>query len=130
MQMASQAGALKNDAAIEAVVIHIDSFAKTNPSPTFSANPDAGRDLYNQTCAACHGAEGNGQPALNAPSLRGIEDWYLVKQYENFRQGIRGAHPDDVYGQQMQAMSTALTSEEEMRDVAAWLLSLGVDAED
>ena len=37
----------------------------------------------------------------NAPRLAGMSDWYLARQLENFRQGIRGTHPQDFHGAQM-----------------------------
>lgn len=125
MQMASQASLLSDDRAIEAVIRRINSFPDKAPLATIQGNLDAGRENYRLSCSSCHGPEGNGNAALNAPSLRGIDDWYLVRQYENFRDGIRGAHEDDPYGQQMEAMAQVL-SEQEMKDVAAWLLSLGI----
>ena len=127
MQMASQASLLRDDQAVEAVAREIDSFPNKAPDATFEANPDTGRDRYNMTCGACHGPEAVGNQALNAPSLRGIDDWYLVRQYENFREGIRGTHADDTYGQQMQRMGQVLESEQDMKDVAAWLQSLGIN---
>lgn len=127
MQMASQSSLLKDDQAIEAVVRQIDSFTNKALAPTFDADLDAGRDHYNMTCSACHGPEGVGNQAMNAPSLRGINDWYLVRQYENFRLGVRGTHEDDIYGQQMQRMGNVVESEQDMKDVAAWLLSLGIN---
>ena len=30
-----------------------------------------------------------------------MSDWYLVTQLKNFKQGVRGAHPKDMYGPQM-----------------------------
>lgn len=125
MQMASQASLLSDDAAIKAVIRRINSFPDKAPLATIQGNLDAGRENYNLSCSSCHGPEGSGNAALNAPSLRGIDDWYLVRQYENFRNGIRGAHEDDLYGQQMEAMAQVL-SEQEMKDVAAWLQSLGI----
>lgn len=125
--MADQATLLADDAAVKAVVAQIATFRDKAPEPTFDADLARGRDHYNMTCGACHGPEGVGNAALNAPSLRGMDDWYVVRQYENFRTGIRGAHSDDIYGQQMARMGQVLRSEDDVRDVAAWLLSLGID---
>ncbi len=41
-------------------------------------------------CTVCHGAHGNGNPAINAPKIAGIEPWYLKQQLTNFRAGVRG----------------------------------------
>ena len=38
-------------------------------------------------CAACHGANGMGNKALNSPSIAGQEPWYLERQLNNFKAG-------------------------------------------
>lgn len=126
-QMYSQASLLKDETDVEAVVLQIGTFENLAPAATFEADIDRGKGLYDSTCGACHGPNAEGITLLNAPSLRGIDDWYLVRQYQNFGDGIRGTHEDDEYGQQMQRMGQVLKSEEDIRNVAAWLLSLGVD---
>jgi len=35
--------------------------------------------------------------------LTGLNDWYLLAQLRNFRDGIRGSGPADNYGVQMRA---------------------------
>lgn len=127
MQMASQASLLKGDAAVAGVIAQIQGFSNAAPASTIKADADRGKDHYNMTCGACHGPEGIGNVVLNAPSLRGVDDWYLVRQYQNFRDGIRGTHKDDAYGQQMQRMGQVLKKDQDIRDVAAWLNSLGID---
>jgi len=125
MQMASQASLLSDEPAVEAVIRRIDSFPNKAPLATLQADAAAGARQYAQHCSACHGPEGEGYADLGAPSLRGIDDWYLVRQYENFRDGIRGNHKDDLYGQQMLPMGQLLT-DEQVRDVVVWLQSLGL----
>ena len=49
-----------------------------------------GKALYN-TCTACHGAKGEGNRALGAPNIAGMDAWYLSKQLENFTLGRRGS---------------------------------------
>lgn len=126
-QMFTQASLLNDGTAVEAVVIQIGTFENAVPVATFEADTVRGKGLYDSTCGACHGPGAEGNVLLNAPSLRGIDDWYLARQYKNFRDGIRGTHEDDEYGQQMQRMGQVLKTEEDIRSVAAWLLSLGVD---
>ncbi len=86
-------------------------------------DPSAGQNLY-ATCAACHGPEGQGNQATNAPKLAGLEPWYLIRQLRNFKTGVRGTHPDDTYGQQMQALANTLTDRAAMADVAAYIQAL------
>jgi cytochrome c oxidase subunit 2 len=127
LQMAAQSAVLTNAAEVDAVVAQIDAFANTAPAVTISGDVARGKDFYSMTCGACHGPDGVGNQALNAPSLRGLDDWYLVRQYGNFRDGLRGTHAEDVYGQQMQRMGKVLKSDQDIRDVAAYLTSLGID---
>jgi mono/diheme cytochrome c family protein len=39
--------------------------------PTLSWGADDGAALYKTKCAACHGAGGEGKPAMKAPALKG-----------------------------------------------------------
>lgn len=72
-------------------------------------------------CSACHGAQGEGVPAMNAPKLAGQEGWYIKKQIENFKNGLRGSHEDDVYGQQMAPMAATLVDEAAINNVIAYI---------
>jgi cytochrome c oxidase subunit II len=94
-------------------------------SATTLAAGDAakGKTLY-ATCGACHGANGEGMEALNAPKLAGQEEWYLIRQLENFKAGIRGANPKDTYGMQMAPMAQTLPTPQAMADVAAYIKTL------
>jgi len=61
---------------------------------------------------------------LNAPRLNGVNDWYLVRQIENYKQGVRGTHPKDLYGKQMTLLSSMLRDEEDINDVVAYINTL------
>ena len=41
-----------------------------------------------------------------------------------FKNGIRGAHPEDTYGQQMRPMAMTLANEETIKNVAAYIATL------
>jgi cytochrome c oxidase subunit 2 len=86
-------------------------------------NTTNGQKLY-VTCAACHGADGRGIQATNAPRLAGMSDWYLVTQLKNFKQGIRGAHPRDMYGPQMASMAAILADDQATNDLVAYISTL------
>ena len=61
----------------------------------FASSARADSDRARQTfhlCTACHGAQGQGNPELKAPSIAGLPDWYVKNQLEKFRAGTRGAH--------------------------------------
>jgi len=75
-------------------------------------------------CVACHGADGMGNKALNAPKIAGQETWYLVRQLKNFKNGIRGADPKDKYGMQMRPMALTLSNDQAIADVAAYVSSM------
>lgn len=126
-QMSDQAALLNGADDIAAVVAQIGGFDKAAPATTFEADLDRGMDLYGMTCGACHGPRAGGNPALEAPSLRGVEDWYLLRQYRNFRDGVRGTHAEDRLGRQMRRMGGVLKSDEDIRAVSAWIASLGID---
>jgi cytochrome c oxidase subunit 2 len=59
-------------------------------------------------CTVCHGAHGNGNPAINAPKIAGIEPWYLKQQLTSFRAGLRGTKPTDEPGLEMQPVGVQL----------------------
>ena len=83
-----------------------------------------GKTLY-ATCGACHGANAEGMEALNAPKLAGQEPWYIIRQLQNFKTGVRGTNPKDTYGMQMAPMAQLLTNDQAMEDVAAYIQSIG-----
>ena len=35
------------------------------------------------------------------PGLEGMSDWYMARQLKHFKDGVRGGHPQDIYGAQM-----------------------------
>ena len=53
--------------------------------------------------------------------LNGI---YLKQQFQSFRQGLRGTHPQDKYGRQMKMMSTSLPTDKDLDDVIAYIQSM------
>lgn len=90
---------------------------------TIRGDATVGEGLY-AVCAACHGPDGSGNKDMNAPSLIGQSDWYLYAQLQKFKSGMRGAHPEDVTGQQMAAMSTTLEDTTAMKNVLAYIRTL------
>ena len=118
--MAPMAATLADDAAIDNVVAYIKTLPDTPAPPTLKYDTAHGRDLY-LTCGACHGPAGQGIQATNAPRLKGMSDWYMVTQLNNFRQGIRGAHAQDMYGPQMAAMAASLVDDRAVNDLVAYI---------
>lgn len=122
-QMRPFAQQLADRSARADVAAYIQRFPDPLMAETVYGAPKRGAKLY-RTCAACHGPKGQGSQAHNAPRLAGMPDWYLVRQLENFQQGIRGGHPDDMYGTQMGEMAKTLTDEQAVRDVVAHINTL------
>ena len=98
--------------------------------PTYSqaralaaADPAAGAGQF-AVCIACHGQNGEGNPALNAPRLAGQASWYLGRQLHHFREGLRGSHEGDVFGAQMRAFASMLPDDGAIRNIAAYIESL------
>ena len=83
----------------------------------------AGKALY-AVCAGCHGAQGEGSPALHAPKLSGQGDWYLKLQLQNFKQGARGTHDKDVFGKTMAPMAATLADDTAIANVVAYIGTL------
>ncbi len=122
-QMAPMANTLVDDAAIDNVVAYIDSLPEPDGAATLSGDVSRGEEIFT-TCVSCHGEQGQGIWSMNAPRLTGTDDWYLLRQLKNYKQGIRGSHPADLYGKQMNLMTGVLRSEQEMLDVLAYINTL------
>ena len=90
-----------------------------------AGDPAKGKAAY-AVCAACHGANGMGNKALNAPRIAGQEPWYLERQLKNYKGGIRGADPKDTYGMQMRPMALTLANDQAVSDMAVFLSSMPV----
>jgi cytochrome c oxidase subunit 2 len=118
--MAPMAATLPDDAAIDNVTAYIKTLPNTPAPATVKGNAHNGQARY-LTCGACHGADGRGNQAMHAPGLKGMSDWYLVTQLKNFKQGIRGAHPQDLYGSQMALMAAILIDDQAIDDLVAYI---------
>lgn len=122
-QMAPMAATLANEQLMENVIAHIQTFPDAPAPATVEGDARAGQKTY-EYCAYCHGGQAEGIQTMNAPRMAGMTDWYLKRQLINFREGIRGQHPQDYYGKQMSFMGRTLTSDEMIDDVIAYINSL------
>lgn len=122
-QMAPMAATLVDEAAIDNVVAYIATLPDANSPRTITGDVARGGEIF-VTCQACHGLQGQGIWSMNAPRLSGASDWYLARQLQNYKQGIRGAHPSDLYGKQMNLMTGVLRDEQSIQDVVAYINTL------
>ncbi len=104
-----------------------DYQAWVDSQPTFAeiqartpGDPALGAVSY-AVCAACHGAQGEGQELLHAPKLSGQDPRFLKRQLRNYQLGRRGASDGDVYGQQMAPMAATLMSDAIIDNVIAYI---------
>lgn len=125
MEMQPMAAGL-SDKQIREVAEFVRLSRSDRPPSTVPGNARKGEALF-RNCAACHGASGEGNEALAAPALTGINDWYLITQLMNYRYGIRGNNPADSYGIQMAAASQLLTDDEAIQDVVKYISTITTD---
>ena len=122
-QMAPMSQLVVNPATRENVLAYIATLPDNPAATTIEGDVEEGRRLYT-TCSTCHGAEGQGRWATNAPPLAGMSDWYLERQLGYFKENIRGGHADDIYGDQMATVAGVLVGENAIEDVIAYINTL------
>jgi cytochrome c553 len=120
-QMRAVARTLADDAAVTKVATHVAALAKTAPAALASGNLHNGNNLYQGKCGACHGGAAEGNPALKAPRLAGLDVAYIKRQFANFRDGVRGTDPQDVPGRQMAMMAKTVPTERDLDDLIAFI---------
>lgn len=148
LQMSIVSGMARNEATVKNIAAYISAMAP-DPAPEMyrgapapsdrpflwqseyadlvhpdPANPQAGAPVYAAACAACHGVDGSGNEALRAPRLTSLPDWYIHRQLQYYKDGVRGAHPDDSWGATMAPFAQMLTDEQAIADVTAYIESL------
>ena len=121
--MAPIMAAVPDDATIDNIVAYIETLPAEPAAATITGDVARGQELY-RSCAACHGDNGEGIWALNAPGLAGMTDWYIARQLQYFKDGVRGSDRGDAYGHQMQLLATSLRDEQAINDVVAYINSL------
>ena len=119
-QMLAMADTLKDGSAVTNVATYLASLPANEPPATISGNVENGQKQFTSKCGACHGGQGWGNEALFTPKLTVIGDSYIIRQVENFQNGVRGVHQDAKYGKQM-AMMAKVVSEQELNDIVAFL---------
>ncbi|MFK7913271.1 MAG: cytochrome c [Pseudomonadales bacterium] len=122
-QMRPMAMVVTDAAAADNLAAYIESLPAPKPEATVSGDAAKGKAGF-AVCAACHGANGEGNEAMGGPRLAGQNDWYLARQIQNYQNNLRGYDPKDTYGRQMKPMSMTLTTEQSLNDVLAHINTL------
>jgi cytochrome c oxidase subunit 2 len=131
LRMRPMSRALANDTEVTEVAAYVASLSPVDPPDEMTGgDSSAGQRLFtqpidgSQPCVDCHGANGQGNRDMNAPSLHNESDWYLVAQLHKFREGIRGTDTLDVSGITMRPQALALPNEQAILDVVAYIETL------
>ncbi len=119
------AASVLDDEAIDRILNAIEDWRPIARHEGIDGDTARGQQLYN-SCATCHGLDGQGIEAVGAPSLAGRSDWYLMNQLRLFKSGYRGTHPDDPAGAQMRAMMQNLDVDGTLQDVVAYIRTMDV----
>ena len=82
-----------------------------------------GQEVF-QTCVPCHNADGSGNPAIGAPNIAGMKAWYVERELDKFRAGVRGLQFNDVEGLRMGPMALSLASEDDVKAVSHYVETL------
>jgi cytochrome c553 len=122
---AAAAATLADDAAVVKVAAYVATLPQTSKATPGRGDLRNGNNLYHGKCGACHGGAAEGNAALKAPRLSGLDAAYLKRQFTNFRDGVRGADPQDVPGRQMALMARTLPTERDLDDVIAFIHQQG-----
>ncbi len=122
-QMIGMVATLADEQAVDNVVAHILTFPDNPVASTIEGDIAKGKKHYT-TCAYCHGQDGMGIQAMNAPRAAGMSDWYLARQLNNFKHEIRGGHSQDHAGKQMGFMGKILHDQQAVNDVVAYINTL------
>jgi cytochrome c oxidase subunit 2 len=125
LRMRPMSRTLATEDDVNVVAAYVASMPPTRPAATVAAGDAAAGAKHYATCAACHGADGAGNAQLHAPPLTIQQDWYVARQLAKFKTGIRGVHPNDVYGKQMAPMAATLTDDKAVADVITHIHTLG-----
>jgi cytochrome c553 len=124
-QMRSASAMLADDAAVTNVASYLATLPKTLVATPARGDLHNGNNLYQGKCGACHGSAAEGNPALKAPRLAGLDAAYIKRQFAHFRDGVRGTDPQDVPGRQMAMMAKTLPTEHDLDDVIAFIHQQG-----
>ncbi|MGE0621759.1 MAG: cytochrome c [Pseudomonadales bacterium] len=122
-QMRPMAMAVGDATAQANLIAYIASLPDVEVPTTVAGDAAAGKSAY-MVCAACHGQNAEGNQQMGGPALAGQDDWYLVRQINNYKKGLRGYDPKDTFGMQMKPMAATLATDKAVNDVVAYINTL------
>ena len=119
--MPALGAAIGGDVGVTEVAAYVQSLSGIKADPALA---EAGKTKYAGVCAACHGADGKGNPILGAPNLTD-DTWLYGSDFATISEGIRNGR-----GGMMPAHGPII-GETRSRLVGAyvWTISHGKDAE-
>jgi len=126
LRMRPMAKTLRYKGDVDKVATYVSSLPKTkNIKHMITAgNPEAGQGSY-AMCMACHGVNGEGNKAMNAPALANLSDWYIKQQLQNFKHQVRAANPaKDPIGATMAPMAMTLADDAAIDNVISYIKTL------
>lgn len=109
---------------IEDVTAYILTLPVAKNDATIEGNVENGHNYYNMICGACHGPGAKGIESLGSPKLTGLQDWYIQRQLNNFRDSIRGTTAKDSLGAQMLTIAAGIPDDQTVKDLATYIHSL------
>lgn len=81
-------------------------------APAEGADLEQGRYRYANECMECHRYNGTGDRVFQSAPLVTLNRDYLIRQMKNYRDGLRGAVPADLYGVKMVQICETMTDED------------------
>ena len=112
--MQANAAAL-DERSIAFVGRHIENLKANRNRNTLEAQVSRqSEELYKSECADCHGEQAEGKRSERIPPLTRQQDWYLLRQMENFKTGKR-SHDEET---------TITLTDEDTNAVIAWITEL------
>ena len=97
------------------------TFAETQAE--LSTDLVAGQATY-AVCSSCHGVNAEGNKAMHAPRLAGMDSEYMKRQLRHFKRGVRGTHEDDTWGRTMAPMAMMLGDAAAINNVVSYIDTL------
>ena len=84
----------------------------------------SGKQLYEGSCASCHGYEAKGSMAVYAPNLALLGPWYIKDQMQAYQNGWRGGEDSTTRAKFMRSIARQITTPEQLDDLVAYIASL------